>query len=83
MVVWSCLYTFVENKQMDHLLNLRAIFKRMKDKPKSQRLYNFFWGASKHLEPEQIKDIKKILLADHKKVISFLDKAMAEKRKTK
>lgn len=67
---------------MEHILNTRAIYKKMKSQPKSQRIYNFFYGATDLLDLEQMKDIKKIIEADHKKVISFIDKAIIEKKKS-
>lgn len=68
---------------MDHLLNIRAIEGKMKDKPKSQGLYHFFWGATARLNVEQMKELKKIVQSDSKKVVTFIDKAIADKKKSK
>ncbi len=68
---------------MDHLLNLRAISKRMEKEPSPHKLYNFFDGATKHLDGSQIKEIKKIIAKDNRNIITFLDKVLAERKKEK
>jgi hypothetical protein len=66
---------------MDHILNLRAVMERLNKKPVGQRLYHFFWGTTQLLSVDEIKDIKKVAEKEHRQLISYLDKAMAENRK--
>lgn len=66
---------------MEHILNLASVEKKMKDKPKGQRLYHFFWGTSSVLTYEQIKEIKKIATAEHRKMDRYLNAALQRKKK--
>lgn len=68
---------------MEHILNVRAIVKKMKVKPKSQRIYHFFWGTTDLLDIEQMKDMKKIIEKEHTQLMSFIDKAILDKKKKK
>jgi hypothetical protein len=72
------LFIFVENKIMEHVLNLQAISRRMKNKPKTSNLYLFFYGRSQSLDPEQIKEMKKVAEKEHKILMEFLDESLVE-----
>lgn len=68
---------------MEHILNLRSIVRKMKEKPKSQRMYYFFWGTPNQLSVDQMKDIKSIVEKEHRQMVLFLDKAISAKKKQK
>ena len=62
---------------MDHIINIKAVGERLKKKPRGQRLYHFFLGVPKQLTKEEIKELKKVINAENKKINSYLDKAEA------
>ena len=59
---------------MEHVINIKAVGEKLKEKPKNHRLYHFFMGVPGQLTKEQAKEIKTVLNKEHKKLISFLDK---------
>lgn len=59
---------------MDHVINVKAVQKRLKDKPATHRLYHFFMGVPDQLTKDEVAEIKKVLNREHKKLISFIDK---------
>lgn len=62
---------------MSDLFNVSAIKNKMKDKPKGQRLYDFFYGTDRSvLTKDQIREMRRLLITDHKKTLKFLDDAI-------
>ena len=68
---------------MEHVLNIQAIRKKMKQKPVGQRLHHFFNGATDLLTVDEIRELKKISAAENRKVTRFIDRAIADKKKQK
>lgn len=66
---------------MEHVLNLQAVSRQMKNKPQINALYHFFYGRAKCLNPEQIKEMKKIIVKEHKEIVVFLDESLKESKK--
>ena len=60
---------------MDHILNIKAVGDRLKKKPRGQRLYHFFLGVPRLLTKEEIKELRKVINAENKRLNSYLDKA--------
>ncbi len=63
---------------MKHLLNIRGVKSKMKDKPKAQRLYHFMYGIEDALTISQIKEFKSILDKQHKEISKYVDQAIKE-----
>ncbi len=60
---------------MDHVINVTAVKKKLTKVPIGQRLHHFFIGVPKQLSKEELSDLKKTLNKEHKKMISYIDKA--------
>ena len=50
----------------------------MRNKPKGQRLYNFFYGDASLLTPAQISDIERIVDKEYQDTKQFLQEAKNE-----
>ena len=59
---------------MDHIISIRAVQKKMKHKPKGQRLYHYFLGVPNQLSEAEAAEVKKIIESENNKTIKFLDK---------
>ena len=59
---------------MEHILNVKAIGDKMSKKPRGQRLYHFFLGVPGQLTKEEVSEIKKVLVKEHKKTMMDIDK---------
>lgn len=57
------------------MLKLAAVKKKMKKKPKGQRLYDFFTGQTQLLTPHQIDEVERIIDADYQNTKEFLKEA--------
>lgn len=58
---------------MDLMVNVTTIHNKMKDKPKGQKLYHFFYGAAGALTKAQVKEVRKIVAEENQRTIKFLD----------
>ena len=63
---------------MDTMLKLSSVKKKMRNKPKGQRLYNFFYGDASLLTPAQISDIERIVDKEYQDTKQFLQEAKNE-----
>lgn len=68
---------------MNHSLNLRALMDKMKKPPKRNQFYNYFLGLPDSLTAEEIKDLKKTIVAENKKVLSFIGKTETKLKSAK
>lgn len=59
------------------IIKISAVKRQMKDKPSAQRLYTFFYEGDTTLTKAQIKDIKKIVDREYKKLTAYLDEAIS------
>lgn len=57
------------------ILKLSEITRKMKSRPRGQKIYQFFSGDVGALSKSQIRDIEKILQKDYDKTMNYLDKA--------
>lgn len=58
---------------MEHVINVKAIQKKMKHKPAGQRLWFFFRGVPDQLNEKELADMKSVLNKEHDKLIKVLD----------
>ncbi len=79
MEIWKVKNSFVKIlKEMDTILNLNAIKKKMRTKPKGQRLYAFFDASPLSLTARQVDDVEKIVDKGYKEAKQYL---LAAKKK--
>jgi hypothetical protein len=60
---------------MSDLLNIAALYRKLKKKPEGQRLNLFFKGSFKLLSLEQIKEVEAAIEEDHQKTLKYLETA--------
>ena len=60
---------------MEHVVNIKAIENKMKNKPTGNRLYHFFMGVPRRLNKKQRDEMKAVLTKEHNKLMSYIDAA--------
>lgn len=57
---------------MDHIINVATVGRRMKQKPKGQRLHHLFIGVPEQLTKQEKDEVVEIIKRETKKTLDFI-----------